>query len=195
MRRFGSLQVYVEANFTLLDVEANHPAVREKALGFANCENGLIAQVPQDFRLPGALVTTKKEDVAAGDILGLAEQTDVQYALANEFALQRVLDFVPLRVIVEDADDKGAIPVVVGVRRPIHKLSEVEKKRGLHLGFFDSRLPTDRLRCSQSEKEQAENRAKAGEAAGSPLKQTLRRIVVLSLQLRPPAQKDHAMLA
>jgi len=138
---------------------------------------------------------TEKEDVAATYSVGLAKQTDVKYAISDELALQSALKFKPLRVIVEDAEVKGTISVADGVRRPIHKLGEVEKKRGLYLVFFDSSLSTNTLRCSRNEQETAQNRAKVGEATGSPVRHTLRRIVDLLLQLWPPAQKDHAIVA
>jgi hypothetical protein len=102
---------------------------------------------------------------------------------------------MPLLVIVEDAEVKRTISVAIGVGRPVHKLGEVKKKRSLYLVFFDSSLSTNQLSCSRTEQEEAENGAKAEEATGSPLKHTFCRIVVLSLQLRPPAQKDQVILA
>jgi hypothetical protein len=195
MSRIGCREINVEADSICLEAEADHPAVREEALGFPNRENRLIAQVPQDCRLPAAFVTTEKEDVAASDARRIAQQTNVYYAIADEFALQCALEFMPLLVIVEDAEVKGSISVADGVGRPVHKLGEVKKKRGLHLVFFSSSLSTNPLGCSRTEQKETENRAKAGEAAGSPLKHALRRIVVLSLQLRPPAQKDQVILA
>jgi hypothetical protein len=77
MSRIGCCEIDVEADSIRLEVEADHPSLGEKAVGFANGEHRLIAQVLQDFRLPAGFVTTEKEYLAAGDSLRIAQQADV----------------------------------------------------------------------------------------------------------------------
>jgi hypothetical protein len=104
MSRIGCSEIDVEANPVCLEVESDHPSIGEKAVGFAHRKNGLAAQALQDLRLPPAFLATEKENVAAEDSLSVAQQTDVQYAFADEFAFQCALDRMPLRVIIEDAN-------------------------------------------------------------------------------------------
>jgi hypothetical protein len=159
MSRVGCGEIDVESDTIRVEMEADHPPFGEKGFGFAYGQDRLTAQVPQDSRLPGAFVMTEKEDVAAGDRLRLAEQTDVQHALADEFALQCGLEFVSLRVVFEHAEVEGTISLAVGINRPVHKLREVEEKRGLYLIFLATGLPTNALRCSRNKQEKEENRA------------------------------------
>ncbi|MGA2048178.1 MAG: hypothetical protein ABSG96_10820 [Terracidiphilus sp.] len=104
MRRFGSLQVYVEANFTLLDVEANHPAVRKKVGGFSYCENRHAAQTLEDWGLSPRFVTAEKEDVAALDFLLLAYKADVECSGSDGLAFDGALEFLAAGLVVKDAE-------------------------------------------------------------------------------------------
>ena len=80
-------KVYVEANFTLLNVEANHPAVGEKVGSFTHCENREATQDLRGSYLAPGLVMAQEEDVASLETLRLALQMDAEYAGSNELTI------------------------------------------------------------------------------------------------------------
>src|ERR1035441_4131854 len=64
MRQIGGSEVDVEADFILLKMEADHPAVRKEIGGLTHGQHWLAAQAPEDCGLALRLGTAGGEDVA-----------------------------------------------------------------------------------------------------------------------------------
>jgi len=65
MSRIGRCEIDVEADSVCLEVEADHPAVGEKTLGFATVKIGRSRR-SAGLQIAGGLRRTEKEDVASG---------------------------------------------------------------------------------------------------------------------------------
>src|ERR1035437_123160 len=126
MRQIGGSEVDVEADFILLKMEADHPAVRKEIGGLTHRQNREAAQALEDCGLALRLITAEKKDVAALKLLRRAEQPDVERAGADELALDGALHFRQSRLVVIDAQDERWSLGVEGAARPVDKLRKME---------------------------------------------------------------------
>jgi hypothetical protein len=94
--------------------------------------------------LASSFVPAEEENVATLDLLGLPYQTDMKYPFSDGLSVDRTLKFLPVWLVVEDAEYSRMIAVVENAGRPIDKLGEVEKKRRLDLVFLKGGLALGR---------------------------------------------------
>jgi hypothetical protein len=103
MRRFGATQVDVEADFVILEVEANHPAFRQEVVGLSHCENGRPPKALQDCSLAPGFVATEEKNVAALNLWRLTYQADMEYTGSDSLPINGALKILAARFVVEDA--------------------------------------------------------------------------------------------
>jgi hypothetical protein len=87
---------------------------------------------------------------------------------SDGFSLDRVLQFLAARLIVENAQVDGLVSSVKCAGGPFHKLCEVEEKRGLHLVLLSAALGAGRLHCARTKQYRAEQHNDLHRHAGSP---------------------------
>jgi hypothetical protein len=102
----------------------------------------LTAQAPKDFGLMPTPITAEEEDAAALGRLRLVQQENMHHPSSDGFALQGALQFLAMRLVVEDTQVEGLVSGVECARGPVHKLGEVEEKCSLDFVLVHCRLST-----------------------------------------------------
>jgi hypothetical protein len=134
--RFCRFAIDFEADLISFQAKSDHSAGAQKIVRLSYGENWRVPKIRQQHGRALVLTVTNEEHVAAARVLGRLQMPDAKGPRPNLFALDCVFQLSAERVLSESAQEQRIAAVGRSVGGPLHKLSEMKKKRSLHAIFI-----------------------------------------------------------
>jgi hypothetical protein len=186
---FGGSEVDIEADLALLQMEPDHSALGEKAIGIPDRENWQAMQGAEQFGLPAAFVSAYEEDPTVLGVLRLIKKAHVHRPASYLFSLQRALKFLPVRFVVEETNVEGFASGARLVGGPIDKLCEVEDECSLDFVLISGNLGIGRPHLLRRDRNDAEEHNPSQSSADPHGKRFLKRVVSYPMHGEPSIKR------